>query len=86
MNDQNGQVIINEDVPQFVKHNIILQEIQMYKNTRYQLQLRHRVQKAIGGTADQLKAIEDELLNCEKALDLLKSELESLPTRAPGID
>lgn len=81
MSNENGQVVISEDVPAMVKRGIISQEIMLYKNTRYQSQLRHRVQKAIGGSQDQLKAIEDELLKIEQAIDFLEQELKEVPDR-----
>lgn len=60
------------DVSLEAKTAIIGSEIAMYRNTRYQFQLRHRVQKAIGGTAEQLKPIEDELTKIEHMLDELE--------------
>ena len=66
------------DIPPEIKRQIIAQDLQLWRNTRYQSQLRYRVQKAIGGTTDQLKTIEDELLKDEQAIDFLESELKAL--------
>jgi len=60
-----------------VKCMLVEQESAMWRNTRYQLQLRHRVQKALG-TADVLEQIEKELEKCEKALDVLETVLVEL--------
>lgn len=61
-----------------VKREIVKGEIQMYRNSRYQTELRHRVQKAIGGKPEVLKALEDDLVSFETALDLLGKELEGI--------
>ena len=63
-----------------IKLIIIEQEESAYENSKYQLSLRHRVQKAIGGTPEQLKSIEDEMAKIEQALDELdkiKGELNA---------
>lgn len=65
-----------DEIEKEVKLKIIKSEIEMYRNTRYQLEIRHRVNKKLGNTEDQLKAIEKELENVEKALDELK-EIEA---------
>ena len=70
------------NVTAIVKLAIIDSEIQMYHNTRYQLQLRHRVQKGIGGTPEQLKALEDELAKIESALDELEKIKREVGTEA----
>lgn len=63
---------MNDQIPEAVKIALIEQEVSIYQNTRYQLQLRHRVQKSIGGTEEQLKPIEDDLAKMERALDELE--------------
>ena len=68
---------MDEEVTLEAKQAIIEQEKIMWVNTRYQLQLRHRVQKALGGT-DVLEQIEKELEKCEKALDVLDTVLSEL--------
>jgi len=64
-----------DDISASVKRQIITQEIELYKNTRYQFQLRARVAKALN---TDIKPIEDELLKIEQALDVLDAELHSL--------
>lgn len=59
------------EVSKDVKILIIEQERQAYENTKYQLSLRYRVTKTIGGTQEQLKSIEDEISKIEQALDAL---------------
>lgn len=57
---------------------LIEQEIAMYERTSYILSVRHRVNKKIGSSAEQLKALEDEMAKIEQALDelgKLKKEL-----------
>lgn len=66
---------MNDDVPVEVQRAIIQQEIQLWKNTRYQLEIRCRVQQRIGG---DISAIQAELEKCEKALDVLAELEESL--------
>ena len=60
-----------------VKRALLEQEIAMWVNTRYQAQVRLRVQKAIGDTEQQAAIIKD-LERCEKALDALQAELDGL--------
>jgi len=61
--------------PVEIKRLLVQQEITLWTNTRYQLQLRYRVTKGVGGDTT---AIEADLLNAEKALDLLSAELKAL--------
>lgn len=68
---------MDEEITLEVRRAIIEQDRNMWKNTRYQLQLRHRVQKALGAT-DVLEQIEKELEKCEKALDVLEIVLSEL--------
>ena len=66
------------EISKEVKLIIIDQEKMGYENSKYQLSLRYRVQKAVGGTPEQLKSIEDEMARIEQALDELdkiKAEL-----------
>ena len=64
--------IEEETIEEEVKMKIVDSEIAMYKNTRYQLEIRHRINKKLGNAEEQLKALEKELGNVEKALDELK--------------
>ena len=61
-----------DTIEEEVKMRIVDSEIAMYKNTRYQLEVRHRINKKLGNSEEQLKALEKELENVEKALDELK--------------
>ncbi len=57
---------------------IVENEIALWCNTRYQMQLRYRVRKAIGETPEQLQEIETELIKCEAALDELQKVLNEI--------
>jgi hypothetical protein len=61
-----------------VKYQIINNEIALYKNTRYQQELRYRVGKRIGQTQEALKPIEDEIVKIEMAIDELEKALKEL--------
>lgn len=66
-------------IPVEIKKQILQQEISMYHNTRYQLEIRHRINKKLGNTPEQLKAIENELVKIESALaelDIIEKEFE----------
>ena len=60
-----------------VKAQIVRQEIVVYENTRYQFQLRHRVQQALGNE-DLCKTIVLELEKIERGIDLLEAEVTAL--------
>jgi hypothetical protein len=64
------------DISPNVKLAIMDQERQGWLNTRYQLQLRHRVNTSIGSDPAILKQIETELMRCEQAIDILTKEME----------
>lgn len=66
---------MNSEIPAEVKRVLIEQEIILHKNTAYQLNLRHRVNKKLGATTEELKPLEDELIKHEQAIDILKEEL-----------
>lgn len=65
------------DVPTDVKRQIIEQDMQMWRNTRYQCEIRMRVQRRIGNTEGEATMI-TELERCEKALDAMAEELAAL--------
>lgn len=69
--------LLETDVPTDVKRVLINQEMQMWRNTRYQCEVRLRVQKRIGNTEGEAVLI-TELERCEKALDTLTEELSTL--------
>ena len=54
------------------------QEVNMLVNTRWQLQMRYRVNKGIGADKSSLDSIEAELERCEKYLAKLSEEVEEL--------
>jgi len=54
------------------------QEVNMLVNTRWQLQMRHRVNKSIGADKSALDSIQTELERCEKYLAKLGEEVEAL--------
>ena len=61
-----------------IKLQIIEQEIATYRNTQYLFEIRYRVNKKLGNTAEQLKLIEDELAKIESALDELEKVKDEL--------
>jgi hypothetical protein len=52
-----------------VQKVIIERELQVWQNTLYQAQVRHRVQKLVGASADILKALEAEMEHATKVID-----------------
>lgn len=69
---------MDDQVPNEVKWQLITNEMQMWRNTAYQLILRHKVNKKIGADPSVLKQIEDEMVKCEGALEVLQEELDTL--------
>ena len=67
----------NDISPQAQKA-ILEQEIALWKNTRYQWEVRHRVLTRIGASKDELSEVMSQLERCEKALDLLNEELTGI--------
>jgi len=57
---------------------LLSQEVNMYVNTRWQLQMRHRVNKSIGADKSVLDAIQADLEKCEKYLAKLDNEAQAL--------
>ena len=68
----------NNDISIEVKREIVMAEMSMWRNTAYQAGVRHRVNARIGATAEAQKAVEDQMAQCEKALDALAEELKAL--------
>ena len=60
------------------------QEVNMLVNTRWQLRMRHRVNKGIGSDKSVLDSIEAELERCEKYLAKLSEEVEALTKEKKG--
>jgi len=71
------------EIPTEVKREIIMAEMSMWQNTAYQAEVRHRVNARIGATAEAQKAVEDQMVQCEKALDALAEELKALVATPP---
>lgn len=71
-------VVTNDDIPVETKRAILLQEIQIYKNTRYQAEVRLRVQRRVGAVTEIEAGLIKELERCEQVLDALKAELGAL--------
>ena len=71
------------EIPIEVKRSIIEGEAAMWRNTLYQAEVRHRVNARIGATAEAQKAVEDQMVQCEKALDALAEELKALVATPP---
>jgi hypothetical protein len=57
---------------------IIEQEITLWIEERYRMELRRRIQARPGGDADLISAINTRLVQCEAALDVLQAELAGL--------
>lgn len=68
-----------DDIPLDTKRAILVQERQMWANTRYQMEIRMRVQRRLGASAEIEAGIVKELERCEQALDVLREELAALP-------
>jgi len=65
----------NDLAPQ-VKLALIQREIMEWKQLRYTMEIRHRVNKRVGAPPETMSAVEQELERCEKALDALR-EMEA---------
>jgi hypothetical protein len=72
----------DQQIPKAVKVALIDQEIASYRNGLYQMTLRYRVQKKIGGTPEALKTIEDDMVKIESAIDELQDILEAVRAEA----
>lgn len=65
------------DIANSIKRAIIEQELTMWRNSQYQLTIRHKVQQKLDNK-EQVKAVESELEKCEIAIDVLQAELKGL--------
>lgn len=79
MRDELTQANVLEGPPLEVQRKLLINEIMLWTNTRYQSQVRLRVQKAIDGEVEIQAALIKDLERCEKALDMLEHELAMLP-------
>jgi hypothetical protein len=66
------------EIPHEVKKALIENEIQLHKNSAYLMELRHRVNKKLGATPEELKQLADDIVKHEQAIDLLNEELKTI--------
>jgi hypothetical protein len=66
------------ELPIEIRWNIASQDLQMWRNTRYQSELRLRVNRRIGSDPNVIKQLEDELIRIESAIDAYQEELKAL--------
>jgi phage shock protein A len=66
------------DISTDVARIILEQEITTLKNTRYQLEVRHRVNKKVGTADSDLKVIVEQLEKIEKLIEGFEEELKAL--------
>ena len=75
-----------QPIPLDRQQAIIVNELEIWRNTRYQLQLRYRVNSdPMVERPGALKEIEAELIRCERAIDILKSELDTLISQLTAV-
>ena len=70
-----------EDVAATIKHALIEQDMQMWRNTRFQAESRRRVYARIGNAeaeAEQIKMLQ----SCEAAIMELEEQLREVPKDA----
>lgn len=63
------------DVPKPVKIQLIKQDVQMWLNSRWQMEMRYRVTKRIGGETKELEA---DMVKAEGALAELETMLKEV--------
>lgn len=66
---------MSNDIPTPVRIQIIRQDLQMWKNTRWQFEMRHRVNKRIGNDTKELEA---EMVKAEGAIAELEAMLKEV--------
>jgi hypothetical protein len=77
-------IVSNEEKPIVTpeaQRTLINNDLVLWRNTRFQMQMRYRVQKSLeklGDVTDQLAAIETELARCEAAISTLETMLAEL--------
>jgi len=67
------------DVPKSVRIQLVKQDLQMWKNTRFQLEMRHRVNKRIG---NETKDLESEMVKAETAIAETEAILKEIEAEA----
>lgn len=76
---RNGiELIEATEISVATRRAILEQERQMWANTRYQAEIRLRVQRRIDGGVDVEAALIKDMERCEKAIDVLDEELRTL--------
>lgn len=60
------------------KIEVVKREMETWKNTRYQQELRHRIGEKLGQPKPVLEKYQNEMVKCEMALDILAEELTLL--------
>ena len=73
-----------QELPIQTKQAIIANEISLYQGSMYQAELRYKVNKKIGTSAEALKSIEDEMVKYQQAIDLLEEDLKVLNDKSPN--
>ena len=63
---------------------LLSQEVNVFVNTRWQLQMRYRVNKSIGADKPVLEAIQADMERIEKYLAKLDEEIEALTKEKRG--
>ncbi len=71
------------DIPVVVQRQVLVGELREWEVARYQMSVRHRVNKRIGADAEVLARIVADLERCEKAIDVLAADLEALDAPPP---
>ena len=66
------------EIPVDVKRQVLLNEIREWEVGLYQLGIRHRVHKKLEADQAELDKLVESMVRCEKAIDLLNSELAAL--------
>ena len=69
--------LIETDVPADIKRTLITQDMQMWRNTRWQAESRRRVYQRLGNSeaeAEQIKVLQQ----CESALMELEKQLQDI--------
>ena len=75
--DERKAMLDELEIPVEVKRKLLSDEMQMYRNTVYVLETRHRINKRLGNE-ESLEALVKELEKHHKYLDALLAELKSL--------
>jgi len=66
------------EIPNEVKLQLLNNEVVSHKQAVYVLSIRHRVNKKLGHTPEQLKALEEDIAKSEMAIDELEKVIKEL--------